>query len=367
MNTTKHLLTSIQRAIVLSVLMGIGSRCTQQAVDKQAEGPCRITQIEAKDIVTGNEIMSDDNSEQTVYEYDAVGKVVHKKYSYTQRWTRQPTNLYSYSTDDSFDYDPSGYLTKRTSTSQYKSTLGGATETGSSAARTTFTYQNGRLNQQISLTTRQDGLETKFIKSYIYDNQGALISRTEETTYPTIPASVTQKPDFPEGTVLRWTFQNGQTVDYTEKQGGVEIHPFTFQNGLVQSITRGNHRTVYTYDNQASSSRVESWDTGRLFNYTNYTYSSIKPPTSPDDDVNFKGFPVVANTPQRLWNSFTTNGLSGTGNFVKATIFQAQYKQNAAGYLQSSVETVTNFQTDYGNIAYQLTTTRTYTYNGSCD
>ncbi|WP_375447011.1 hypothetical protein [uncultured Fibrella sp.] len=363
MKTTKHVLTNIQRVIVLSLLIGSGSRCTHREVDRQAEGPCRIRLIEAKDTVLQNNQTPDDNTDQTVYEYDELGRISHIVQHYDKRFKGQSASIYSYVQRDDYTYDNAGFLISLSSASQWTPT-NGALSNNTNTTLYTYTYTNGRLTQQLRQQTNEYGLQTKTVSTYTYDTAGSLITRAEATTYPVIPTTLQERPLFPDGMTSEWTYKNGKAVDYVERQGGIEVHPYVFQNGLFQTQTGPNYRTVFTYDTQNRLVKSEFWVDGKLTSYSESTYLQAKLP--PGEVPNhFKGFPDI-NDPkgeEGVPNTYSFYLVLNTGT-IETSRSQLQYKLTGAGYVASSEQVLTP---PANGSSPQLMTKTTYTYDGSCD
>ena len=177
-----------------------------------------------------------------------------------------------------------------------------------------------------------------------------------------------EKPAFPNGTIGIWTYQNGKVIDYVEKQGGVDVHPYAFQNGFIQTQGGANSRSVFTYDSQGHPTKQEFWINGQLTSLVENTYvqAELPPGLTPS---NFKGFPTVTNITgvAGVVSSSSYYTLSPTGVLMKTNSSQTQHKLTGAGYVQSSEEATNTYQNEAGTIAQRLTTTTTYTYDGSCD
>ncbi|ARK10999.1 RHS repeat protein [Fibrella sp. ES10-3-2-2] len=367
MKTTNQVLTAIQRVILLSVLVGLGSRCTQQAVDKQADGPCRIRQIDEKATVQQANKTLEETTDQTIYDYDNQGRVNQVARRYEKRLAGQSAVVYSYAETARYVYDADGFLTAKSSEARW-SPGDNQTSTNTNTSQFTYAYTNGRLTQQVTNRTNQYGLQTKIVSTYAYDATGSLLTKTDETTYPAIPATAPEKPTFPAGVTAVWTYQHGKAVDFVEKQGGTDVRPYTFQNGLLQTQTGSNYRSVFTYDSQGHWVKQEFWVNGQLYSSTDYTYAQAKLPPGLKPD-NFKGFPAVADIDgvDGVMNTSVNYNLSPTGVLMKSSSTQVQPKLTGAGYLQSSDQVTTTYQNEAGTILNQLATTTTYTYDGSCD
>ncbi|MBO0952091.1 hypothetical protein [Fibrella forsythiae] len=367
MTLTKRLQTSIRQLLVLSFLLGSTSHCTQQAVEKKAAGPCRIKQIDEKATVRQANKTLEETTDQTIYEYDGQGRISRVARHYEKRLAGQSAVVYSYAENTSYVYDDAGFLTAQSSDAHW-SPSDGPTSTNTRTSQYTYAYTNGRLTQQINRQTNPYGLQTRTASTYKYDATGSLTTRTDETTYPVIPASAPEKPASATGSTAEWTYQNGKTIDYVERQGGVDVHPYAFQNGFLQTQTGANYRSVFTYDSQGHRIKQEFWVNDQLHSYTDYTYAQAQlPPGLPPG--NFNGFPTVVNIAgvPGVMSASTHYDTFSTGPLMKASNSQVQLKLTNAGYVQSSDQVTTTYQNAAGTVLSQLTSTTTYTLDGSCD
>ncbi|MEZ0542330.1 hypothetical protein [Fibrella arboris] len=365
---THRLLPRMQRVLILSLLVGLVSRCTQQAVDKQADGPCRIRQVDIKETARQGTRTLEENTDQTTYDYHALGRISLMARRYEKHLAGQSAVVYSYAETSSYAYDKDGFLTAQSSEARWQP-VDNQASTNTNTLQSTYAYTNGRLTQQVNLRTNRYGLQTKIVSTYTYDATGSLTTRTDETTYPAIPATAPEKPAFPNGITAVWTYQNGKAVDYVEKlDGGVDVRPYTFQNGFLQTQTGSNYRTLFTYDSQGHSVKQEFWVNGQLNSYTEYTYTQDKLPPGLTPG-HFKGFPTVTNTAGVAGVMRTAAYYNSTpaGVLMRSSSTQVQHKLTGAGYLQSSDQATTTYQNEAGVVLNQFTTTTMYTYDGSCD
>ncbi len=359
----KRLLVNYQQVALLLVLLGLGSQCTQRGVDKQGGGLCRLVKIDLTSVTSGSIVTPETMTGQTLYTYDAEGRLEKKTDQKENKSAGYIGGSSQYTLLENYVYDTGGFLTGKQRTEQWKDGKGLLTLT----ENITYSYANDRLAQASQLTKGLYGLQTKRVSTYAYNAAGGLTQRVDVTTYPVVPATLKERPVYPDGLTETWTYTNGMATDYLVKAGGIETRPYTLKNGLVRMQSFGNQHTVYTYDNQnraiIASFLVDGKENGRL----EFAYAPAKLPES--SLLPFKGFPTVL-------APFGTPGVEASSAFYNSTVkgplfketdTQTQYALTGAGYVRTANEVSTYPFDDPNNASYQIKTTRTYSYDGSCD
>ena len=366
MKKIKQVSTGIQRLMLLLGLLALGSQCTQQAVDKKADGPCRIKSEDELETITEGAATLQTNTRRTTYAYTANGDLAQQLVSYEQRDSQKVLNTYTY--DDNYTYDATGYAVSQTTKAQWKTDYDGGTIT----EQTTYAYDAGRLSQSVRTVMAPNNSQAKITRQYSYDASGQLVLLVEQTTYPNLPDSLRKQALYPDGYSTVWTYKNGSAVDYVLKATGMEKRPYTLQNGLIMRSENdlSGSASVYAYDSQRRVIKDEYWQNGKLKYYTDYVPSAAKSATQSLPAM--KGFPVTANpngdasapASYKLYWRFDLN----TPAFYLTNDTQTQYKLTGAGYMQLA-ET-----TDTQRNGYPVPptprirkNTRNYTYNGLCD
>ncbi|MBO0930694.1 hypothetical protein [Fibrella aquatilis] len=366
MTKKNRLVVGGQQIVLLICLLGLGSQCTQQAVEKKADGPCRIkTEAELETITEGTATLQT-NTRQTTYAYTPNGDLAQTLVNYEQREKGKVVNTYSY--DDSYTYDAAGYAIVRSSKAQWKTEY----DAGAITERTTYGYDAGRLTQALLTTVAPNNAQTKVASQYTYDANGQLTQLTEVTTYLNLPDSLRKQTLYPDGYSTTWTYKDGKATAYVLKVDGVEKRPYTLQNGLFVRMEHdlSGSASVYTYDAQRRLTKDEYWRDGKLKYYTEFTPSSARLPTQSLPAK--KGFPVMANpagepSAPASYKTFWRFDMN-TPTFYLTNDAQTQYKLTGAGYQQTAETT----DTQRNGLPVPPTprirkNTQTYTYDGTCD
>jgi hypothetical protein len=302
MATTKCLLVGSQRVVLLLCLLVLSSQCTQQAVEKKADGPCRIKEQTELETITEGTATLQTNTRRTTYAYTANGDLAQLLINYEQRDDKKVINTYY--VDDSYTYDASGYATTRLSKSQWKTDY----DSGTITDRVTFTYDAGRLSQSVQTVLAPYNSQSKITRQYGYDVGGQLAQLIEQTVYLNLPDSLRKQTLYPDGYSTVWTYKDGKAVDYVLKANGVEKRSYTLQNGL---ITRSENdlsgsTSTYTYDNQRRVIKDEYWQNGKLKLYMEFVPSAAK--VAAQSLPAMKGFPITVNPrgETAAWTSYKT-------------------------------------------------------------
>ncbi|MBO0938982.1 hypothetical protein J2I47_20685 [Fibrella sp. HMF5335] len=366
MNREKQSLIDIQRVILFVCVIGLGSQCTQQTVDKKADGLCRIKMVDELETITEGAATLQTNTRRTTYAYTANGDLAQQLINYEQRDSKKVINTYSY--DESYAYDAEGYAITQLSKSQWKTEY----DSGEIIERTTYVYEAGRLSQSVRMVTAPNNSQAKITRQYNYDASGQLTQLLEQTTYPNLPDSLRKQTLYPDGYSTTWTYKDGKAADYVLKTSGIEKRPYTLQNGLITRAENdlSGSASVYTYDSQRRVIKDEYWQNGKLKYYTEYVPSAAKLTTQSLPVM--KGFPIITNPngERAAWASYKTYWRYdlNTSTFYLTSDAQTQYKLTGAGYTQLA-ET-----TDTQRNSYPVPptprirkNTQTYTYDGACD
>ena len=361
MAKAKSLLAGSQRVVLLLCLLALGSQCTQQAVEKKADGPCLIKQVDETSVNSGAGIETMTNTRGITYTYNAAGLPIQVMEHYTQQTPKQGI-ITDYTTENTYAYDAAAYLTDAQFTARYKT----QNDAGSWGSRTTNSYTDGRLSEQITRSLSATGITADDMKTYAYDASGALVRIVQRTVYQNVPDSLKEKAPYADKSESIWTYQNGRATDYVVRTNGVDTRPYILQNGLVQRTTQGDRQYSDTYDAQDRLAKREVRVNGVLESTEERSYSAAKSATSTWPA--FKGVPAYAGsgcTSCELASLSYRKLLSNGGYFT--TTMTAQVKTNGAGFVQSVDEIDTHTNYDSRGSSYQIRTSRTYTYDGTCN
>lgn len=192
------------------------------------------------------------------------------------------TNIYT--------YDKDGYVigskTDMTSVSSDVNDI--------STTNVQYTYQKGRLSQQISnnvydrttLSTGKKETSTyQTTTNYTYDSKGNLTKILAESNSSS--SGIYKTTTFlTDGKITKRLYQSGN---------GPETEYETFSNGLVVQNKNGTSTSFYKYDGSNHLIRTERWEGGKQ--YTNYdqTYDSQKSTSLASPTAFFKGWPKPTN------------------------------------------------------------------------
>lgn len=149
MEKVNRILVDSQRITVFLCLLALGSQCTQQAVEKKADGLCRIKMENELETITEGTATLQTNTRRTTYTYTANGDLAQTLVNYQQRDNQKVINTYTF--DDSYTYDAARYATTRLSKSQWKTDY----DSGVITERVTYTYDIGRLSQSVRVVMQQ--------------------------------------------------------------------------------------------------------------------------------------------------------------------------------------------------------------------
>jgi hypothetical protein len=268
----------------------------------------------------------------TLYSYDANG------YLTTSGSEQQTTSL-------SFDNKPT---TERVSIS------------------TSYAYTNGRLSTVTTKNAGAQGVTTTTSESYSYDGSGDLARKTAQSTYVYDPATGKENPAASTGASRIWTYQKNQLTDYVEKSGTSEYRPNTIQNGLVTAFTAaGNHKTIWEYDSQQRQTKISDYVGDTLTRVTSQTWSTAKPATAaltafkgfpvtvPTSEYGQTG---VLGSSSYAYVNTATNKLE---TFINQT---AVIQTNSQGFVTSILTTARH--PNPVSASQDYTVTESYTYSG---
>ena len=355
--------TAVQRLTLIVFWLGLGSQCTQQTVDKQGGGPCRLRQMDCHTVTTGSGTNDSDVTEKAVYRYDAADQLIGKTDQAVYRYDQADSIVFN--TTETYVYDGAGFLMSKTALSQVKD----HSTTTANSERVSYTYATGRLAQAVAEQLSESGLQTKEVSTYTYNAAGVLTQRLDATTYPVISPALRDRPAYPGGFTETWTYQHGQAIEYVKQAAGMSMKPYTFQNGLIQVASDSVKQRKYTYDKQNRVVRLDESVASKLTDYQELIYGSVAAIMPEVSLPAFNGFPVVAD-PHGAPGVATTHRVyvvSGSGDAYVRLDEQAQYELTGVGYVQTAMVTTTVNRTGIRPITYPIKMTVTYTYNGNCD
>jgi Tfp pilus assembly protein PilE len=345
-----------------SLIGWLSAGCRKDSLDNAVpQTNCRIQEYKS---VTKSAFYEQTN--QTVYTYDSQGNLSKTAATMDKRPPSGTVGGQTGTTTGTYTYNADGYLTASASQELYI-TVSTPTNTIREQITTTrsYSYANGRLSGYTTTRVGAYGITTTTTDSFLYDESGNLLSKTEVSTYVVHdPAIAKEIPTNPTGPLKIWTYRANVLVDYVEKSGASEQRPLTIQNGLVLKITGTNYEVRYEYDNQQRLTKQEFYADGNLTDSIVQTWTNTKP-SSVALPV-FKGFPTAA----QLTESGQAGVLASRKSFYwnSTTKTMEQYDEitytmqtNAQEFITSAV--ILSKHPNPAAAAQDFTTTETYTYS----
>ncbi|GAB4041793.1 hypothetical protein [Spirosoma jeollabukense] len=334
--------------------------CNSSSNDAPPQGTCRIQQYAS---VSKSDALKTVSLYQTDYTYDAQGNLAKTVTTFTKQ-TTGITDTQNETTTVSYTYDAQGYLTKSDSQQKATNVFAGKTKNEQSSVVSNYAYTNGRLSSINTRRIGAYGVNTTISESYEYDGSGDLAKKTATLTYHYDPAVATEIPLNTTPIQQISTYQKNQLVDYVEKSGSTEYRPLTIQNGLVTVFsTTPNFRTVWEYDSQKRQSKIADYVGDTLTRATTQTWSDAKPATAalpsfkgfpatiPSSDFGQPG--VLSTYTYTVWNSINKK--------METSVEQTSVIQtNSQGFVTNVVTTAKN----PAAVSQSYITTDTYTYAG---
>lgn len=281
-------LRSVARLLVICTGLGwLSAGCHNKTTDAAPQGNCRVQRV----FTTGNRLGSTATTE-TIYKYDVVGNLAKKA----------QTSAYQYlagggdntTTTETYTYNADGFLTLYDflivqqnvdftgKVSNYKYTWNKA-YTYTDNRVTGYTRKDISYNQGIMSSPQQQTITIMGL--YEYDAAGQLVKETINNG-------------------ATWTYRNGQLLEYTEKNGTTESHPYTIQNGLIiqarfngtKGVTNGpdipyNLTQIREYDDQRRLTKHQEFRNDTLDSYYTQEWQTEKPATLTVPAL--KGHPVL--------------------------------------------------------------------------
>ncbi len=335
--------------LVSSLVVGwLSAGCNHNTNEVSPQGTCRIQQYTAT-----SKSQFSNKVVQTTYTYDQAGNLIRSVSTTDSRPNTGTFGTQTSTTTATYTYNAEGYLT--VSTSGWRSTtilLDNQPKTTVFSSATSYSYTSGRLTQQAKIDTgTYVPSNNPFLTTYEYDSNGDLTKM------------VSGSPSYQQ----IWVYAKNQLIDYIERSGSSENHPYTVQDGVItKMIFFGSQEELVVtalYDNQKRIIKREEYINNQLTRSDARTWTDADPASA--SLPLFKGFPVVnlvslsgldgvpATHKQLYWNS-----ISKTMNPFNEDTYTVQI--NGQGFITGAV-----IVSKHPLAADQdYTTTETYTYTG---
>lgn len=272
------------KKLVMSIcLLAILSSCSKD-IDPENE---QSTYLLASSVLnsTGGGWVS--NNYAINYEYNANNQLFRTVTNSKNKSTSDESNGLSTTT---YSYDADGYVTAAKS----DMTAGGKDSRDVSTTNTQYSYQKGRLSQEITNNTyerttfgtgKKDISTYQTTTSYTYDSKGNLSKILQESVSS---SSGTYKitTSLSDGKITKKVYQSGN---------GPETENDTYSNGLLVQNKNGSSTSFYKYDGANHLIKTERWESGKQYSYTEQTYDSQKATYLANPTTFFKGWPKYTN------------------------------------------------------------------------
>lgn len=309
---------------LLAVSLGLITGCDPARTEEAArQSPCRIEKI----VATAQSDLSSQQDE-TRFAYNAEGNLAQKTF---RRNLTYPSGIGNqlYTVTEAHTYNASGFLTASTTETAEQTTRPDRTvSTSKRLSSTTYAYTDGLLTRYETRDQNPYGVVTRSTVVLTYDTKGELLTKTDTRTVEAVPTEAPEKPSASTPGQRIWTYQNGQLIDYVEKNETAESRPLTLQNGLVtKMVIPGGYTQQNTYDSQQRLIKSEEFVNNKLTGYYTQEWSNAKPAVSTLPVL--KGHPV------------TLPEFGETGVLARYNPYAMNSQTNAAQHLSEKTSTPT--------------------------
>jgi len=263
--------------LVTSLLVGwLSAGCNQGTNEALPQQTCRIQQYTAT-----TKSRSTNWTRQTVYTYDQAGNLIKSVSTTNEQPVTRTLPTETTTTTATYTYNAEGYL--MASTSGWRSTVSSPnsqSKTTLFSSATSYSYTSGRLTQQSETDTGTYVLSNNpVLTTYEYDSNGDLAKRTVGSpSYQQI-----------------WVYSKNQLIDYMERSGNSENHPFTVQDGVItKMVFPGSQQELVVtaqFDSRRRLIRREEYVNNQMTQYYTQTWTEAKPALA--SLPLFKGFPAI--------------------------------------------------------------------------
>ena len=355
----KWLFKTIHLFVITSLVIGFNTSCdTSSSKEVTPSTDCRIQQY-----IAVSKSSFYERTNQTTYTYDDQGNLIKTTVSNNQRPTTGTVGTQTFTKTTTYTYNADGYLTASKIDELNQITSPTPIEEKVTTTQS-FSYTNSRLSGYTTTRVGAYGITTITIGSLAYDETGGLHSKIESSSYVIHdPSKVKEMPGGSTGGTRTWIYQNNQLVDYVERSGTTEQHPYTIVNGVITKIIGSNYEIRLEYDSRQHVIKQEFYVDGTLNDYFTQTWSTAKSASVALPAL--KGFPNVIAV-----NDFQQAGvLTSQKTYFRNSVTNAieQYQEstytvqaNSQGFISGATITVKHPNAAASN--QDFTTTETYTY-----
>ncbi|MCX6218683.1 hypothetical protein [Spirosoma sp.] len=353
---------SVLYALLGSILIGwFTGGCTRQEQTPTAQGTCRIQQYRATTTSTSlNSTRQTNYQYDPQGNLTNVVTTLDQRPATGTAGTQTGTTTVAYSYDAAGYLTAS---TSQQKTTDILS--GNKTNIATVSIASSYSYTNGRLATAVTKNIGAYGVTTNTTESYEYDASGGLTKKTSLSTYTYDPAITKEIPANPTGPLCIWTYTKNRLVDYVERSGTAEYRPLTIVNGLVTGYsTAGNYKTVWEYDSQNRQTKAADYVGDTLTVMTTQTWSDAKPSiaslpvfkgfpvTVPASEFGQTG--VLSTSTNSYWNSVSKT--------IETFVTRSSVSQtNSQGLVTTTV--ITAKHPNPAAVSQDYTTAETYTYS----
>ena len=264
--------------------------CNDGSLESTSQGTCRIQQYISRSKASESTYLN-----QIDYVYDQQSNLSKTTTIVEQRPVSGTIAMQTGTTTVTYTYDSGGYLTASNSLQKTTNLFAGKTTVEQVSVVSSYSYANGRLASSSIRRVGAYGVNTTTAESYQYDSSGDLVKKTSQDTYDYDPVVAHEIPKSPMGALRTWTYQKNQLVDYVETYENAESRFLTIQNSVFTKITipgdQGEYVATYDYDSQLRPIQWNEYVGGVLKRSYTQIWSDARP--SSDALPSFKGWPLL--------------------------------------------------------------------------
>lgn len=356
----KNILTSIYVCTAIAALCWLCAGCNNRSSDDIS--PTSGCRLQNYSLTEGSGFSL--REEQATYTYDAQGNLLKADTTWTIQGNADGTNRSNSTATGNFVYSSEGFMTAFHTQRTMQTTLGmGKVDIRQYSLNASYTYTNERITGYIYKTTGYFGQKTTMtvVGNYEYDGAGNLSKQKATITYEYEPNAMNELPAYQSGFQRTWLYADNQLVDYTEKDGTTETHPYTLQNGLVTKVTYPDNYTTYEYDNEKRLTKSEIYTHNDLNSYYTLEWSDGKQALAAIPL--FKGFPEHKPAFGEAGVLKKFNYYANTGNKMEQ-MNESTYQNQINQWNFLTNVTLENKQINPGASSMVINRTQTYTYTG---
>ncbi|RFS14763.1 hypothetical protein [Emticicia sp. C21] len=274
----------MKKLVLIICSLATLSSCSKN-IDPENEQPTYLLASSTQNSTGGGWVS---NNYVVNYEYNTNNQLFRSITSSKNKSTSDESNGLSTTT---YSYNEDGFVTSAKSDMN----SGGKDTRDISTTNIQYTYQKGRLSQEVSNNTyerttfatgKKEISTYQTTTSYTYDSKGSLTQILQESVSSS------------SGTSKSTTFLSGGKITKKVYQSGngPEMEYDTYSNGLIVQNKYGTSTNFYKYDAADHLIKTERWESGKQYSYTEQTFDSQKATYLANPTSFFKGWPKYVNS-----------------------------------------------------------------------